>query len=84
MCLQGSGKYLCKAVRDEYHFSPRIRISNIFEISILHEYEYEYIRDIEFGPNTNMNIYLFIPNIRIFEYFGTNICLNQKELDKNS
>ena len=58
------------SVRDEYHFPPRIRISNIFEISILHEYEYKYIRDIEFGPNTNMNIFVHAQysNIRIFWY----------------
>ena len=57
-----------KTVHDEYHFSPQIRISNIFEISILHEYEYEFIRDIEFGPNTNMNIFVHAQysNIRIF------------------
>ena len=57
-------------MRDEYHFSPRIRISNIFEISILHEYEYEYIRNIKFDPNTNMNIFVEAeyPNIRIFWY----------------
>ena len=59
-----------KSVRDEYHFSRRIRISNIFEISILDEYEYEYIRDIKFGPNTNTNIFVQAKysNIRIFLY----------------
>ena len=57
-------------MRDEYHFSPRIRISNIFEKSILYEYEYEYIRDIELSPNTNMNIFAHAQysNIRIFWY----------------
>ena len=40
------------------HFSPQIWISNIFGISILYEYDYEFIRDIEFGPNTNMNIFV--------------------------
>ena len=63
-------EYKLEAVRDEYHFPPQIRISNIFEISILHEYEYKYIRDIEFGPNTNMNIFVHAQysNIRIFWY----------------
>ena len=55
-------------VRDEYHFSPQIRISNIFEISILNEYEYEYIRDIKFDSNTNTNIFVQAKysNFRIF------------------
>ena len=59
-----------KAVRDEYPFLPRIRISNIFEISILNEYEYEYIWNIKFDPNTNTNIFVEAKysNIRIFWY----------------
>ena len=57
-------------VRDEYPFLPRIRISNIFEISILNEYEYEYIWNIKFDPNTNTNIFVEAKysNIRIFWY----------------
>ena len=60
-----------------------------------HEYEYRIYSKYPFCMNTNTNlfvtlnlvririwIYSFIPNIRIFEYFGTNICLNPKELDK--
>ena len=75
------------------HVTNQFMTNKIFH----NEYEYQIYSKYPFCTNTNTNlfvtlnlvririwIYSFIPNIRIFEYFGTNICLNPKELDKYS